>query len=119
VRATAWRSLRSVAALLPYLGVAGLILGPTGIVWTFLNWRTDDTGKRITQAGEIVVMLQSLIRELESSLHRCEAALHASKAETEAAERELSRCQAHCLVLQRELDTVRSQLARLLQGEAT
>lgn len=109
-------SLQRVAALLPYLGVLGLILGPTGIVWAVLNFRTDDTGKRIAQTGEIVVMLQTLIRELETALGRAESRLVESEAETAAAEAELHRCQERCALLQRALDDVRSELARLQGG---
>lgn len=108
-----------MASLLPYLGVAGLILGPSGVIWAVLNWRTDDTGKRISQTGEIVVMLQTLIRELETALSRAEERLRESEAETEHAEALLVTCHARCEALQLALDAVRSELARLQSGGAT
>jgi septal ring factor EnvC (AmiA/AmiB activator) len=120
------RSLRVVPANVSViLAVLGLIAGPTGIIWATLNFRTDDTGKRLKQASEIVAMFQAIALKLEERLEEAEASLEAAEhrvaaaeAETAAAERALRDAQAECARLRAELHDVRSELSRLSGGTA-
>ena len=113
---TAPRTLPGVTSLPVILGVLGMVLGPSGIIWATLNWRTDDTGKRIQQTGEIVLMLQGVITTLERQLAECEKRLAESESETAVAEAALHECREACRLKQRELDDVRSQLRALQTG---
>lgn len=102
-----------MSSWLPYaIGVGGAIVGPSGIAWAVLNYRTDRDGKRISQTGEIVAMFQAYIDEMEKALVRAEAALVKEQTRGNGAMMELAACREECSRYRRELHDLRQAQLR-------
>lgn len=93
------------------LGLAGLVIGPTGGLLAVLNFRTDRKGKEISQTGELIAMFRAYIDEMEGALERSKADLDRERERgngeaqrADAAMAALQECQATCKRQRLELD---------------